>query len=196
MADLSKKTRFCTICIRKLVYPTNFDNKLVEYLNSFCETYTYIKHDNDINVNGEYENTHYHLVVVYKQNQRLSTRLNNIVDYFGFDNAFGIKVEKTISNIASIQYLIHKNNPEKTQHSIDEIKCNYDRGELKCIIESENDRVTTFDYIYSVLVEEDNLTEVIKRLGLLTYKQYRLVIQDIIKSIPQFRSKYLSVATS
>lgn len=190
MADLSKKTRFCTICIRKQSYALNFDNKLKDYCDDFCERYTYIKHENDVSVKGLLEDTHYHLVLVYKKNQRLSTRLNELVQYFGFDNPFGIQVDKTISTTNSIQYLIHKNNPEKTKHSIDEIICNYDRLELKAIIDSESDNACTFEFLLEVLMTENNILNVIQRIGLVTYKHYRLVIWDMINGISTLRGRY------
>lgn len=190
MADLSKKTRFCNVCIRKDKYPSNFEEKFEEYCKSFCETYTYIKHEGDINLQGEIEGKHYHLVAVYKKNQRLSTRLNDIVAFFGFPNPFGIQIDKTISNSQSIQYLIHKNNPEKTTHSMDEIVCNYDRGELKCIIESDHNDTITFDYLITILSEENNIADVIRRVGLQYFKVYRLVIWDLINASSTLRSKF------
>lgn len=190
MADLSKKTRYCFITIRKLSYPSNMDELLKNYCETFCKRYTYIKHEGDVNLENAVEDTHYHCVLEFKENQRMSTRLNCLCDYFGFENAFGIDIDRIKSNVKCIQYLTHQNDKVKTQHSADEIICNYDREELRLILESEQDDVTTFDYLISVLMEETNILGVIQRLGLNQYKTYRNVIWDMINGMAYLQAKY------
>jgi len=181
MSSLTIRTKYVNIVIRKLEYPLNFDDKLREFVLNECSTYSYICHDKDINGYGEIENRHYHLVLVYKEVKRLSTHLNYLCDFFGFRNNNGIEISKTTSETCSIQYLLHKNNPEKTQHKIDEIISSYPRGELQSIIDSETDDSVTYDYIMKLIRECPTRLYLIQSLGINRYKNYRSVILDMLE---------------
>ena len=99
---------------------------LLEYVNTYFDEYSFIEHENDIEpITKIVEGCHYHIIGNLKEDysrDRLKTTLNHIVDFFHFDNANGIEIDKYDNYVLGIQYLIHKNNPEKTQHkSIDVI---------------------------------------------------------------------------
>lgn len=183
MSNLTTQTKYVNVCIRKLSYPHDFEAKLREYVTSQCSTYSYIKHEHDINGYGEVEGLHYHLVLVYKERSRLVTFLNRIADHFGFANSDGIEIGKTISTTNSIQYLIHKNNPEKTQHKVEEIVTSYPIEELKTIIDSQSDTSVTFEYIYKLIMDRPSKLYLIQCLGINTYKNYRSVILDMIEEV-------------
>ena len=183
MANLLCRTKYVNVVFRLLGYPNDFVKKLHEYIESNCSRYSYIEHSADINGYGELEGKHYHCVLVFKTAKRLSTYLNEFCDLFLLPNANGIEIDKLVSEVKSIQYLIHKNNPEKTQHNPSEIVTNIPQQELNTILDSEDDSCVTFEYIMKLIRDMGkypNKMYLIKCLGLHTYKTYRPVILDIL----------------
>ncbi len=98
-----------------------YDNSVIEY--------AYILHENDVNEKGEVEQAHYHLCF------RKTNKTN-----FKFDtlkHAFPVgKIEQGRTWEYMIQYLIHKNHPERTQHSVESIKSNINGGTLDLYLKS------------------------------------------------------------
>ena len=126
-------------------------NMIAAYLKEYAIDYAFIEHEKDIEpVTGLVEGVHYHIVYNAKDKRmRLATILNNVVSYFGFKDSNGIEIEKYTSFELSIQYLIHKNNPEKTQHKPEEIISNIDKDLLNTYLTCDME-VLSFDYIYSL----------------------------------------------
>lgn len=150
MANLESKATKVTLVIRKNIRLEE------EKINSFCLTYfsryAWICHEKDLSVNtGEVEGIHYHIVGVLKDRTRLSTMLNRCVDFFNFDNPFGIQIQSATCIEACYQYLIHKNDKDKTPHEIEEIKTNIDHQELVTIIECAIDTSITASRLEVVL---------------------------------------------
>ena len=156
-------------------------DKIKGYCDTYFEKYAFIEHLGDVKPdNGEIESVHYHIVGNFKASKvAFSTRLNDIVNYFGFDNAFGIEIDMYKSLENSIQYLTHKNQPEKTPHKVSDIVTNIEVSEFQLLYESDNGSVVTFDMLYSLCLESNNIIEVIKGLGIGQYKSWRNVIWDI-----------------
>ena len=98
-----------------------YDNDVIEY--------AYILHENDVNEKGEVEQAHYHICM---------RKING--SNFGFDvlkSAFPVgKIERGRTWEYMLQYLLHKNAPEKTQHTIEEIITNIDGGTLDLYLKS------------------------------------------------------------
>lgn len=185
-SKLDSQTRKVCLVIRKV---TNKDiqvvkNHIKEYCDSNFEKYAYITHENHINELGERETTHFHIVGIYNTAKvRLSTRLNDIIKFFHFENEIGIQIEPLKSWVNSIQYLIHKNQPDKTQESSDKIICNYDKEELLLELNATCDTVISFDYLIATIQCSNNIIEIIKSLGLENYRRYRQVIFDIYNEL-------------
>ena len=160
-----------------------------DFIRNYCENffvqYVFIEHLNDIEpITGEIEGAHYHIVGIAKKVKTpLKTHLNDLVKYFRFDNANGIEIDKFDNLTLSIQYLIHKNNPEKTQHSFDELIYKWDKDELLMHITTEQTDVISFDMVYSVCLSSKNIIEVIKGIGFKQYAKYRYTIKDIFDEI-------------
>ena len=112
--NLSTKTKYVNIVIRVKNYVPNTD-KIKVWCESNCETYLFILHDKDFNVDGTLIPIHCHLVLVMLKSQRLSTTLNSISNYLGVSST-GIEISKTSSFEGSVQYLVHKN--DKLKHPI------------------------------------------------------------------------------
>lgn len=173
-----QSTKACIVIRKGKSIPMD---KIKSYCDTYFEKYAFIEHKGDIKPDtGEIESVHYHIVGNFKASKvAFSTRLNTICDYFKFDNANGIEIEMYKSLECSIQYLTHKNQPEKTPHDIKDIITNIEESEFKLLYESDNGMVITFDTLYLTCIESKNIIEVIKSLGIGVYKSWRNVIWDI-----------------
>lgn len=182
--SLTCQSKKACIVIRKGISISK--DKIKEYCDTYFEKYAFIEHNGDIKADtGEQETVHYHIVGNYKASKvAFSTRLNDIVSFFNFDNAFGIEIEMYKSLEASLQYLTHKNQPEKTPHKVSDIVTNIEPSEFQLLYESNNGSIVTFDTIYTLCLESNNIIEVIKGLGIGVYKTWRNVIWDIWNAIP------------
>lgn len=171
MANLESKVTKVTIVIRK---NTEVSTSLID---SFCDLvfkrYAWIVHDGDISTTTmEVESIHYHIVGELKQRTRLGTLLNRIVNHFGFDNPFGIEIDTARCIEACYQYLIHKNDKDKTPHDLNEIVTNIPFEELKTIIETAIDTSITADRLEVVLrshirFNEETLRVVVNYFGIM-----------------------------
>lgn len=181
-ASLSTQTARLFIVIRK--NKVIDINKIKSYCELYGEEYAFITHKNDIDpLTGLCIPIHYHIVMNAKdKRKRLSTHLEDIRSFFGFKNNDGIEIDKYRSFENALQYLIHKNDKDKTQHSIDEIITNIDKDELTTFITCDT-LVISFDYIYSLCKNANNILDVIKALGLSNYQRYRSTIWDIWNAI-------------
>lgn len=177
MADLQKQSKqFCCV-IRKNRHID--DKKLTEFCSKVAIQWAYIVHKGDISVeSGEVEGEHQHLVLLLPKRLRGYTLLNQITTFFNFDNNYGIEVDIMQSLEGSIQYLTHKNDKDKTPHDFSEIRHNFNEGELKTLYECENNSLT-FDRIYNIIKEANDIVEVIRSVGFMRYNQYRNTIRDI-----------------
>lgn len=176
---LTSQTRKVFIVIRKNIAIN------IDLIKSFCreyfDRYAFIEHKNHIKHDtGELEGIHYHIVGDYRTNKTpLSTRLNQIVKWFRFDNANGIEIEKYDTFEGCLQYLTHKNNPEKTQVDKSLIVHNLTQSDFDILYNAEIGNVITFDLLYSSCLYNKNIVGVIKDIGVGNYRIYRNVIWDI-----------------
>lgn len=154
---------------------------LEDYCKQYFEEWSFIEHKEDLEpITQVVEGCHYHIIgKARKQRTPLSTHLNDLVRFFRFDNANGIEIDKYEDYVKGIQYLIHKNNPEKTPHIFEDVHSNIEQQELMLIMKSDTGDVISFDYIYSVCSTSKNIVEVIRSVGFKLYCKYRSGILDI-----------------
>lgn len=179
MSALNTKTNQFNIII-SLKEHNNIElilNKLDSFVNNYLCNYAYILHDNDYNKEGERKTPHIHLLMYNTIRKRLSTIINEISDFLGI-SPFAISIDKIVSLEGSIQYLIHKNDIEKWQYDVKEIKTNIDKKEFDLLLNSENGALT-FDRLFQIIRHSKNKTEVIEKIGLSYYRIYRPIISDI-----------------
>lgn len=177
-ASLQTQTGKLFIVIRKnKAIP---EDKIKSYCLEFGIEYAFICHKKDIDpLTGVEIPIHYHIVMNAKdKRKRLSTHLEDIRSYFGFKNNDGIEVDKYRSYESALQYLIHKNDAQKTQHDIEEIITNIDKDQLKTLITVDT-AVITFENIYTICLHSSNLIDLIRSLGISNYQRYRSTIIDI-----------------
>lgn len=91
--------------------------------------YAYILHKDDKNEKGETEQPHYHICIRGKNGTTL--KFNRLKNVFPVG-----KIEQGRTWEYMLQYLLHKNAPEKTQHEVSEIITNIDGGTLDLYLKS------------------------------------------------------------
>ena len=161
----------CFYNLNEIIQKLVDDNPNIEYY--------YIRHNPD----DDSKSIHYHLVLYFKGKVK---RFSTIESYFP-----GSHIEQTNKQryIRCIQYLIHKNNPEKQQYKTSEIISNVEKSLLDDLINSNGYEYELFiDYkIYDYLAEfyqkykNVNIGMFIQRFGLGALRQYYFIIKDIIK---------------
>lgn len=102
-------------------FVNNYENDVIEY--------AYILHKNDVNEKGEVEQAHYHLCI--RKRNKTNFKFETL------KHAFPVgKIEQGRTWEYMLQYLLHKNAPEKTQHEVSEIVTNIDGGTLDLYLKS------------------------------------------------------------
>lgn len=180
MPSLQTQTRYINFIINKDNYCDNFESRLSDYLNSLGQ-YAFIKHDNDLQENGEVKRLHYHVVLIREKRTRLISQLNELCDVLGYRNNNGIQIEKIVSIESSIQYLIHKNDSLKFQYSKDKIITNLSNDELEVYLNNEIDNLSVSYVLTCITLNNGKLSAIIDQIGFARYKANRNVIMDIYK---------------
>lgn len=136
------------------------------FLSKYCNEFAYIVHEKDVvPITAEVEGIHYHLVCNLKDEYkdcRLSTTLNRLVETLELDNGIGIQIEKYSTFEGCLQYLTHKNNPEKTQHNPKEIVHNLSQEDFDLFYNVDLSNKLNFDTLYSSCLSHSNKLEVIR----------------------------------
>lgn len=102
-----------------------------EKINGFA-----IYHDRDVKDDGEPKKPHYHILIRYK-NQTAKATVKELAKQVGAANE-KIIVVKEFRKYA--EYLIHKNNPEKVQYEINDVKSYGEVDYKKLITNSERNQ--------------------------------------------------------
>lgn len=166
---------------------------LTKYLNVHYSEWVLICHKEDKDpITKMTIPVHYHYVGnSKKRDQRLSTSMNNLAKYLKCDIK-GLSFDKYNNLDLSIQYLIHKNNPEKTQHDIKELLYNgWSEEDITNIILCEESTIS-FDKVYTLCKTYRSLLDVIRDLGFKQYHKYRNTIKDIWELTQYQKEKLLN----
>lgn len=156
-------------------------NILLDFLDENYDQYALIVHDKDYDKKtGIVVPIHYHYVGNLKKKRvRLQTTLNDLCKYLKFKDSHGIEIDKYKNIENSLQYLIHKNNPEKFQYEFDKIKYKgWTKDELTTLITSDCVGMN-FDRVLSICQNYDSIIDVIREIGFTHYARYRSTIRDI-----------------
>lgn len=167
--------------------------KLMEELKEKCESWAYIKHDKDMDENGEVKKAHYHIILRFYNEvnkSTIATKFNihhNLVQALG--NLYG-----------SIKYMLHIAEENKHKYDVSELKvhnldletiltkiklnCSSDEQSLIKLIELI--KKAQWDYKYNnkktkYLANTDLLKIVIENGFLDIYKRYYIIIRDLLK---------------
>ena len=153
---------------------------ITDFLDMNYKEYALIVHKSDKDpTTGEIIPVHYHYVGnCTRRDIRLSTLINELSTALKCDKQC-ISADKYNSLELSLQYLIHKNNPEKTPHKLEEIKFKgWTLEELKTFITADSTGIN-FDRVYNVCKNSTTIVQVIRELGFGSFHHYRSTIWDI-----------------
>lgn len=142
--------------------------------------YAFILHSEDVLDDGTKKTPHIHFVATLKKPSRLSTTLHRISDALGV-NPLAVTISKYSSFAGCVQYLIHKNNPEKYSYPMEDICSNIPKDELMSLMDDETG--IDADRLISMVVSSPNRMTLIRSLGLSKYRVYRSIIADIENDI-------------
>lgn len=152
-ASLESKAFKVCIVIRKNKHFKASD--ITSFCENYLERYAWIKHEGDISPQTkEVEGVHYHVVGKLKERTRLGTLLNRLCKHLNIE-PFGVEIDSCDVLEAMYQYLIHKNDKDKTQHDIKEIVSNIPADELQTIMECDNQGGLSVDRLWGIV--EDNM---------------------------------------
>lgn len=186
--NLSTQSKKCAIVIQISDYSIDFldtfHENLFQWLNINCEEWYAIWHLLDLQDDGTPKNPHLHLVLKLLKRTRFNTILNDMARNLNL-NKNAISIQKPTSYEGCIQYLIHKNDPDKYQYPIEDVQTSVSRDELKIIMEA--DFVTMdADAIIAICREEKTYTAILRRIGLGYFNHYKGVIKTIFEESHPF----------
>lgn len=184
---LSERRRSFSIVINPPKDNENPMNWLTAYMLSIrteLNAYSYfaIIHDKDVNEAGQSKTKHIHLILLAKEKCSGLDILEMLCKVLNCKEV-QISVDKVYNIRQDVRYLIHEDQPEKFQYSRDEIVTNC-KAYLFDALEDEKEykTFTIEDCEKAVKVEHCELIDLMKRYGLKQYKQYRIVMLDIINA--------------
>lgn len=150
---------------------------LLDYFSVSSDRFGFIFHDLDVNPNGDYKTLHIHFVADMRKRKRLSSFLNEISFTLKI-NPLAVTISKYTSFEASLQYLVHRNDPDKVQYPCYLINSNIPLEELKVIMQ-EDASALDLSKLYDVVSHASSRVEVLDSIGLYYYRLYRGVINDM-----------------
>lgn len=144
--------------------------------------YALIVHDSDIKDDGTLKTPHIHVVIEAQKRARLGTTLIRLADDFGV-NENQVSVQSYDDFAFEVQYLIHKNNPEKFQYDKTAIKSNLSDDDINSLLDQEVAPKLTIQDLLSICSSSRSRIEIASKLGLGNYTMYRNTINDILKEL-------------
>lgn len=160
--DSQTNRRFCVIRKNKAL-----DIRAIKtWLNDNMKWYALIVHSQDIDpVTKETIPVHYHFVGESSNNRRrLLQDMNDFADYMGIDTN-GLQWDGYKSQTLALQYLIHKNNPEKTQHEAKEvILAGMSEEEYLTLLTCDSEQTINFDLVFTLCERCNNVVELLREI--------------------------------
>lgn len=139
-----------------------------------------VAHDKDHNEQGELIRTHYHMVIVLRTPKANKTVINDIAKFLLINkNCISCKV--VTSFVKCVQYLIHYNDKDKYQYTVEDIDTSDRNDLLTTILESTSQYEFDFNYLFKLVRESNSLEVVYRTLGVKLVRTYRSVIMDLWK---------------
>lgn len=146
-------------------------------------TYAFIMHDLDVVEKDRFDadgsllarkgspkTPHFHCWIECKSSRRLGTYISKLAQAMDFDPQL-ISCEKAVSMEGSIQYMIHKNDPDKHQYNIGEILTNIEKDELYLIMDRPAVAFSV-DFIMNAWASARDIPEFVKTIGLERFNTY------------------------
>lgn len=148
----NKSKYFCCI-----LYPDSSTYDVDKIIKSLAEEHLTFAvspiHDRDIEDDGSLKKCHYHLLLAYSS----ATTLNNIRGWFsacGMPESELHSVRVCASGVGYYRYLTHKDNPEKVQYDVNDIRVFNDSDELfKKFSKTASEKIDDLVRIFQIVDE-------------------------------------------
>lgn len=194
---LSTQTNYVSVIIQLQKQQCDYQ-ALKNWLSTNANLWAYIVHDKDKHEDNTSKGVHLHAKFILNNNKgpRLSTTLNEMSKALSIDKT-AFTIEKMESVSGSIQYLIHKNEPEKYQYDVSDIITNLSESELNTYLYAETEEINTDTLIDICTMNWRSKIAILKTIGLRYYSRYRGVIADICNEVEmqQYERKNCSRST-
>lgn len=202
-ASLSSKRKNVAVILGSKKFPlpnTHTKQWYYDSIKQWCDEhtceYSFIMHDRDLQDDGSPKWNHIHMALIMKSVGKgrnypsLNTILNALAKVCEIDGQ-SIQIDEMTSEVGSVQYLIHKRNTDKAQYNEDEVITSLPSEELHTIMESDDEGLLSVTYLITVCKSSSNRIEIMEKIGLKAYKDYRLVITDILNDLRSRRFRDL-----
>ena len=150
-------------------------NTLLTDIFSFVAT---IIHDKDLTDNGEPKTIHAHAYIETNEKHTKKQFLDMLTDLLKIDRQ-RISVDGTKSNVLMLQYLIHKNQPNKEQYEVDRIITN----NKELLAERMNTKYKTKEQKQNDLLNDikncKSIIELADKQGIETANKFRNIFNQI-----------------
>ena len=152
-----KSKYFCCI-----LYPDSSTYDVDKVIKSLAEEHLTFAvspiHDRDIEDDGALKKGHYHLLLAYSS----ATTLNNMRAWFkacGMPESELHSVRVCASGVGYFRYLTHKDNPEKAQYDVKDIRVFNDSDELfKKFLKTASDKTDDLVRIFQIVDELNTIS--------------------------------------
>lgn len=162
---------------------------IYQLFNLSCPNVAIILHDKDTKDDGTLKTPHLHIVLHYESRVYGTLILSTIQQVIGtYFNVNQVTCEYCNNIRGSIRYLIHKDDTNKYQYSINNIFSNFD---IECYFEDIKN--VTIEIIENVCLSSKKLLDVYKSLGIKYTKQYFQVINMVWELTQRERNLNINV---
>lgn len=137
------------------------------------ENFAFIKHDKEDKL------PHVHLVLTFAKRKRGQRVLNMLSQSLSLSFSDSLSVEVAEDLGACVQYLIHKNDPDKFQYDASLIVTNFSKEVLSSLLESAAS-LDAYALRDICIAKEGDLIEIAQEIGLQAFSRHRYLIEFII----------------
>ena len=180
MATLDTQTKYVRAVINLPI-----KNGLDDITESLCRRgyrFAMILHDSDVRPDGSTKTPHFHVVIEAQKRARLGTTLIRLADDFGV-NENQVSVQAYDDFAFEVQYLVHKNNPDKFQYPDTSILSNLSKDDILSLLDQEVAPKLTIQDLINVCSSTKSRIEIASKLGLGNYTMYRNTINDLLREM-------------
>ena len=125
-------------------------DELEEKCKNLCDRYQGSKyalalHDKDIDADNKLKEAHVHIDFMMNKNNKIKWKY--IKETFPYGS-----IQHTVSDNAALQYMLHKNNPEKTPYSQDIIRTNLSESKLEQLLSTTDGKTNSKKMVDDLLL--------------------------------------------
>lgn len=143
----------------------------------YLSYWAFIKHDKDVDDDGDVKRPHYHLVLLcnssYTKDRILSELSKNLVK-----NRAVVSVRSYNDIYQAVQYLLHRNDADKHQYDSKDIVSS-SSGETAVYLIGEF--TLTIEKLVDIVRHSNSIKEIYTTIGLKNAKLYHWIIKDLVK---------------